>query len=58
MAEVAYAKTANRSVVGMLNEFSFLADCWRPRFGESGGLVPKAGGNALWAAPQGADIPR
>lgn len=32
--EVAYAKTANRSLVGMLNEFSFLADCWRPRFGE------------------------
>lgn len=34
MAEVTYAKTANRSLVGMLNEFSFLADCWRPRFGE------------------------
>jgi hypothetical protein len=34
MAEVTYAKTANRSVVGMLNEFSFLADCWRPRFGD------------------------
>lgn len=34
MAEVAYAKTANRSVVGMLNEFTFLADCRRPRFGE------------------------
>ena len=34
MAEVAYAKTANRSVVGMLNEFSFLADYWRPRSGE------------------------
>jgi len=34
MDEVTYAKTANRSLVGMLNEFSFLADCWRPRFGE------------------------
>ena len=34
MAEVAYAKTTNRSLVGMLNKFSFLADCWRPRFGE------------------------
>ncbi|MDE1918451.1 MAG: hypothetical protein KGJ57_21595 [Sphingomonadales bacterium] len=34
MGEVAYAKTVNRSVVGMLNEFSFLAECWRPRFGE------------------------
>lgn len=34
MSEVVYAKTANRSVVGMLNEFSFFADCWRPRFGE------------------------
>ena len=27
MSDVAYAKTANRSVVGMLNEFSFLAEC-------------------------------
>jgi len=34
MDEVAYAKTMNRSVVGMLNEFSFLAECWRPRLGE------------------------
>ena len=34
MTEVTYAKTANRSVVGMLNEFRFWADCWRPRFDE------------------------
>lgn len=34
MGDVAYAKTANRSVVGMLNEFTFLAECWRPRLGE------------------------
>lgn len=29
MREVAYAKTANRSVVGMMNEFSFLAEVHR-----------------------------
>lgn len=34
MDEVTYAKTVNRSVVGMLNEFSFLAACWSPRLGE------------------------
>lgn len=35
MNEVVYAKTSNRSVVGMMNEFSFLADAFRDR----GGLV-------------------
>jgi hypothetical protein len=29
MAEHAYAKTANRSVVGIMNEFTFLAGHWR-----------------------------
>ena len=35
MNDVVYAKTSNRSVVGMMNEFSFLADAFRDR----GGLV-------------------
>lgn len=35
MDEVVYAKTSNRSVVGMMNEFSFLAEAFRDR----GGLV-------------------
>jgi hypothetical protein len=36
MGRAGYAKTANRSVVGMMNEFGFLADTFRrdPRFGE------------------------
>ena len=29
MAEVSFAKTANRSVVGIMNEFSFLAEGYR-----------------------------
>jgi hypothetical protein len=29
MSEAIYAKTANRSTIGMLNEFSFLADVAR-----------------------------
>jgi hypothetical protein len=29
MNEVQYAKTANRSVVGIMNEFSFLAEGYR-----------------------------
>ena len=35
MNDVIYAKTSNRSVVGMMNEFAFLADAFRDR----GGLV-------------------
>jgi hypothetical protein len=31
MGEVVYAKTANRSVVGMMNEFAFLAGAFRDR---------------------------
>ena len=31
MGEVVYAKTANRSFVGMLNEFSFLGEAFRDR---------------------------
>lgn len=36
MGSVGYAKTANRSLVGMMNEFGFLADVYRqdPEFGE------------------------
>jgi hypothetical protein len=33
MGEVVYAKTANRSLVGMLNEFSFLGEAYRDRSG-------------------------
>jgi hypothetical protein len=29
MTQTTLAKTANRSLVGMLNEFAFLADRWR-----------------------------
>ena len=29
MTEVAFAKTANRSVLGIMNEFSFLAEGYR-----------------------------
>lgn len=35
MNDVVYAKTANRSLIGMLNEFAFLAEAFRDR----GGLV-------------------
>ena len=38
MAEVTYAKTANRAVVGMLSEFLFLADIHREH-GEADVLV-------------------
>ena len=31
MDEVVYAKTANRSLIGMLNEFSFLGEAFRDR---------------------------
>jgi hypothetical protein len=31
MNDVVYAKTANRSVVGMMNEFAFLAEAFRDR---------------------------
>ena len=33
MGEVVYAKTANRSVVGTMNEFAFLAEAFRDRGG-------------------------
>lgn len=33
MKEVVYAKTSNRSVVGMMNEFTFLAEAFRDRGG-------------------------
>jgi hypothetical protein len=33
MGEFAYAKTGNRSVVGVMNEFVFLAEGYRGRFG-------------------------
>ena len=33
MRDVAYAKTANRSVVGMMNEFSFLVEAHRDQHG-------------------------
>jgi hypothetical protein len=50
MNDVVYAKTANRSVVGMMNEFSFLADAFRDR----GGLVdPLALSLKLAAVPCG-----
>ena len=50
MDEVVYAKTANRSVVGMMNEFSFLAEAFRDR----GGLVdPLALSLKLAAVPCG-----
>jgi type I restriction-modification system DNA methylase subunit len=31
MAEVAFAKTANRSVLGVMNEFAFIAEIYRER---------------------------
>jgi len=34
MQSVGYAKTANRSVVGILNQFSMLADYWRSEHGD------------------------
>ena len=33
MREATLAKTANRSVIGMLNEFAFLGEQWRPAAG-------------------------
>jgi hypothetical protein len=33
MRQTALAKTANRSLIGMLNEFAFLADQWRANTG-------------------------
>ena len=33
MSEVVYAKTANRSVLGVMNEFVFLADGYRDQDG-------------------------
>ena len=39
MAEVAFAKTANRSVVGTMNEFSFLAERYREHFETSDLMV-------------------
>lgn len=33
MGQVTYCKTANRSVVGMLNQFSYLAEGYREHFG-------------------------
>ena len=33
MGDVAYAKTVNRSLVGVMNEFAFLAEGYRGRFG-------------------------
>ncbi len=33
MGDVAYAKTSNRSVVGVMNEFAFLAEGYRDRNG-------------------------
>ena len=35
MTEVAFAKTANRSVLGIMNEFSFLAEGYRDYLGTS-----------------------
>ena len=32
MREVQYAKTSNRSVVGVMNQFSFLAEVYREHF--------------------------
>ena len=50
MNEVVYAKTANRSVVGMMNEFTFLAEAFRDR----GGLLdPLALSLKLAAVPCG-----
>jgi len=50
MNEVVYAKTANRSVVGMMNEFAFLAEAFLDR----GGLVdPLALSVKLAAVPCG-----
>ena len=50
MNEVVYAKTTNRSVVGMMNEFTFLAEAFRDR----GGLLdPLALSLKLAAVPCG-----
>lgn len=50
MNEVVYAKTSNRSVIGMMNEFAFLAEAFRDR----GGLVdPVALSVKLAAVPCG-----
>jgi hypothetical protein len=38
MSEAYYAKTANRSVVGIMNEFSYLAEVFRD-YHETGGLL-------------------
>ena len=38
MGEVVYAKTANRSLIGMLNEFSFLGEAFRGAY--PGALSP------------------
>jgi len=54
MGEVVYAKTANRSLIGVLNEFSFLGEAFRDRGTLVDRLPPIAevGKRAMWATIQ------
>ena len=59
MGEVVYAKTANRSVVGMMNEFAFLAEAFRDRGGRVDPLAfsLKLAGVPCGALSKGAGFP-